>query len=224
MNTTAYQMIQTTSGLTIATGLIVIGIFLGISLLCFTYKEYRYWKYVRITQRKTRPDDQKNIKRHPADTGTQIILGAVICLSILYLISAYNVIQTAKKHGMYQKFSEITWKQTTDGILHTPVETKVPKDITNSIIIFYRFGCPDCEQTYAACKLYFADAPDKVYWVSSRSEQGKKLIKQYPISEVPSGVYIKEPKHGISYILYRKENDKTVLNTEAAQNLLDLQH
>lgn len=224
MDITSYQIINSNSNLTIKQGLALAGFLLCLSIFCFIIKEYRYWKYVRITQRQVRPDEQQKIKRKPIDTITQILLGSMICFSALYLLSAHNIIQTAKEHGMYQSFSEITWKETIENINHTPVETPVPKDPTNSILIFYRFGCPDCAQTYATCKLYFADATDKVYWVSSRSEQGKKLVKQYHITEVPSGVYVRKPQNGITYILYRTKNGKAVLDTDAAQTLLNLQH
>ena len=58
-----------------------------------------------------------------------------------------------------------------------------------------------------------------IYFVSSRSERGKKLLEQYPVDEVPAIVYvrIKESEISKTYteVLYEKiknkNNDETTV-------------
>lgn len=152
------------------------------------------------------------------------MLGAVITvLCMLLTIIGLDVILVASNHGMYT--NDITIEQLLQGVSHSPVEDDLPDDLSGSIILFYRFGCKDCEAVYEELAAYVAEKPN-VYWVSSRSKQGEALRKTYPIESVPTGIYI----HADDTDTYTKktldntdENGNVVLDVDAINRLLYLQ-
>lgn len=122
-------------------------------------------------------------------------------------------------------------------IKNSPIEDTIPDDLDGSIIIYYRFGCTDCEAIYTDLSKSIS-GKNNIYWVSTESKQGKELIKTYPVNSVPSGIYIYSDKqNGNSYVqkpLYKtSENAKNhenaiysndvVLDKTALERLLYLQ-
>jgi uncharacterized C2H2 Zn-finger protein len=123
---------------------------------------------------------------------------------------------------MFQSLNEIKWEQALKALQNTPVEDNIKgKDLKNSIILYYKFGCPDCDAVFALEKNYFKN--NKVYWVSTRSKQGKKLLEKYSVQEVPSGVYIDSNGAGTALILYYSENGESKFDTNNADVLSQLQ-
>ena len=47
------------------------------------------------------------------------------------------------------------------------------------MLIFFRFGCSDCEAVYQDLSLALQNKPD-IYWVSTMSNQGQDLLSKYP--------------------------------------------
>lgn len=129
----------------------------------------------------------------------------------------------AKTHGSYN--TNRSYTELTQSIDSTPVESVLPDKLDGSIIIYYRFGCPDCDAVYSDLSEYLKNK-NNVYWVSTESEQGKTLLKAYPVDVVPSGIYIYRNKTQdlvyIKKILYNKSADIT-LNTASIDRLLELQ-
>ena len=137
--------------------------------------------------------------------------------SLILIGNTASIIYKAKIYGMWQDLSNPKWtlneiqKQTE--LSH--VQSQLPKDenaFYGSIIMYYKFGCPDCG---AIKKEWDAQTPDdpNIYWVSTRSEEGKKLIQKYTANEVPSGIYVHKNGTYTVHILYKKDRDgKPVFN------------
>lgn len=152
----------------------------------------------------------------------QIIIGSISLLAMFYLICGIQTLMQAHIHGMYQ--NNMSWKNMVTAIENTPVEDTLPdnpEDLQNSIILYYRFGCSDCEATFKEEQAYFQGLDD-VYWISTRSEQGKELLKQYPVQHVPAGVYITDTNAGITRTLYLDTDKNVEFHSENAQELITL--
>lgn len=151
---------------------------------------------------------------------------------ICAVISVINVIlyQKAIEHGLYTNDISITKMLT--GINNSPNEDSLPNDINDlkgCIIIYYRFGCKDCEGIYKELTQYISDNNMTVRFISTRSQQGQKLMKIYPIQEVPTGIYIHKNQTGYDEftkkVLYTQtENGESKLLTEAIERLKELQN
>ena len=97
-----------------------------------------------------------------------------------------------------------------------------------ALYIVYRFECPDCEKAYPYIEEKIAHlSPTQrknVWWVPSRTEAGKKFLKQHPIELVPSSVLRLKTGSRID-VLYDDNTKETDHNTidevfeEFTQNL-----
>lgn len=159
-------------------------------------------------------------------------LRVVLCFCAIAVLacaagSAYGMLRynTAKKHGLYS--SNITFSQLNTSIENSPEESVLPEDLSGTVVIYYKFGCEDCEAIYPDLKAALGGSA--VYWVSTQSEQGKELLKTYPVEDVPSGIYIRQDNYNDSVpftakLLYTSdENGNIVLDKQAIERLLYLQ-
>ena len=86
------------------------------------------------------------------------------------------------------------------------------------IVIFYRYGCKDCEGIYNELVDMTDNVESNIYWVASRTENGKELVKQFNIVTVPSAVVIIQNEDWnknayVRYVLYEEQKtNETVLN------------
>lgn len=139
---------------------------------------------------------------------------ALICLTATYA--------KAKTHG-YFKDANVTVAELWKGIHGTPEQSDIPSDIetrTQCLILYFKFGCPDCAATHKDIEAAVGHLDD-TYWVSSRSDIGRKLLEKYPVPEVPSAVYIKKDGTYLTYILYKSTDNGPVVNDEALTELLN---
>lgn len=126
-------------------------------------------------------------------------------------------------HGM--KSLDIDIPQMFNSIKLSPSEDTLPENLDDSIIIYYRFGCKDCEAIYDDISR-FTDQMDNTYYVCIDSEQGKKLLKEFPVEEVPSAIYVRKNKNDKSLMYTRKtlykENDKkeVIFNEDEFERLI----
>ena len=119
--------------------------------------------------------------------------GLLICIVIIGLIMSIAIssaitFSTAIKHGMYKTDTPIAAMLKCNE--KTPVESELPDDISGKLIIYYRYDCPDCHDTYDEMRKMCEAANVDPLWVSTRSQQGKKLMEDYPPTEVPAGLFI----------------------------------
>jgi hypothetical protein len=154
----------------------------------------------------------------------RVLTFTTVLASILVHRSIYDQLytyQTAKQHG-YQDGLTVNAESLWRGIHKSPEESKLPEnpdELKQSLIIYYRFGCRDCEAHYQAIKTAVQPYTN-VYWISSRSEQGKKLRETYPVEAVPTGVYITKDGTGLTYVLYTQLQNQTRLNEDELQSML----
>ena len=172
------------------------------------------------------------------NTGLKILLFAGTALGILGIIAivGYATIDgMAKKHGAFDStYLAQPISKTMNSIKHGYIEDSdtIPKeteDLYGKIIIFFKFGCPDCEAIHDAldAKGFIGNDSDDIYFVSSKSELGNSLLTSMDIEleEVPSILYIKKNEDIIPYtlyILYKKENKKSVLDEEVLDRIIEL--
>ena len=132
----------------------------------------------------------------------------------------------AYSHGMVD--SNITLQQAKTRIENSPEEDIPPANKKGVIFIYYKFGCEDCEAVYHELKQAFEKANVNVYWVSTQTENGKKLLDSYPVEEVPTGIYVRKQNYNdaLSYTqkkLFYKQGNEYHIDEEAIARLVLLQ-
>lgn len=196
--------------------LIITTTILCITILClvYTYKN----KHTKI---QNSPD--KKTKKILILITIRTILLSLTIIAAMFLSQEVKLYKIAKQHGMETndtaKISEIY-----QAIETLPIESKLPetKDLKNKLIIYYKFGCHDCESIHN--KLYnIIKNYDNVYIVYTRSKQGKQLRETFPVKKVPSGLYIQSDGTPVTLPLYDKNSDGTaVINSTNINTLLTL--
>ena len=139
-------------------------------------------------------------------------IASFLCLITVSIITAIGF-----SHGMYDMHTTVT--ETIDYIGKTPVESQIPDDLSNKLVIYYKFDCADCHAIYADLKKATQDYD--VIWVSTRSKNGKKLRKTYPVEYVPTGIAFNSDKQYISFVLYKSENGKIILDSSNLDLILN---
>ncbi len=137
------------------------------------------------------------------------LLFAIICVLIFI---KYN--NTALKYGAYKN---VQWSQTIQEIIDCEKvgyteSPDIPDDLSGCIVIYFKYGCPDCRDIHDDLMTYLSLHPiDKLYFVSTRSDKGKELMVKYPVVEIPTAIYVRQKESNISdiyqEILYYKAND-----------------
>lgn len=73
----------------------------------------------------------------------------------------------------------------------TPVMDKLKTAQPGDIIIYYKFGCKDCEAIYRDINSD-TDGLENIYYIETRSAYGQALLQDYPVNQVPALVLVKE--------------------------------
>lgn len=212
---------------------IVLGLFIGIMALICAVLVYK--NFTQEIQPNT--DTSENIKfiklaqklhakiRTPISIYklTIYLLTMIFCLSVsligfLYTASVTSLAITAYQHGMYQ--TNLNIKDIQKAINASPIQSKLPNDLKNNLIIYYKFGCHDCESIYNELSDTLKNT--QVYWISVKSNTGKKLLDKYPVSDVPAGLYITNNNTGVTKTLSKSINNQTILDLDNLNYLLDL--
>lgn len=166
-----------------------------------------------------------------------IILTITTLLSCITMVGTFAMQTIASNRG-FSNFSMPVSKVITS-IMNSPKADKFPEDPSGSILILYKFGCPDCEAVYDDLKE--AVEGHDVYWIPTTDPNFVTLKEQYgdkthlkdgkPTIDVPAGIYIhKDPEKmngrtGTLYTLYHTDIDGTVhLDESALTRLFKLQN
>ena len=181
-------------------------------------------------------NDTDTKKKNIITTSLSFVAFVVILMFGMALISTLQLYNTAKAHGYSKternypiehiwksidlspaetKLDKQTWKQ-----IEESIDSKTnPECLENKIIIYYRFGCPDCEATFHDLYDKTKNNPN-IYWFASRSKHGKMLMQKYAVPEVPSGAYINKDR-GFAYRqLYKKVGGKSVIDEDNLDQLI----
>lgn len=134
-------------------------------------------------------------KKEHRTLSKKIIYFICILYACSVLLFATSVVfrSVAIKHGAWGDFEK---KETFYSVIVNSkngfVESAdIPEDLRGSIIIYFKYGCPDCNGIHDELLQAIKDHPEsRIYYVSTRSETGKKILARYHIDAVPSAVYI----------------------------------
>lgn len=152
--------------------------------------------------------------------------GLAVCALGLYAGSSLvQTMESAYARGMPAD-AGYTVGEIKSRIRTTPVQSVLPGDLKGSIIIYYKFGCRDCESVYYDI-IRAAGESERCFFVSTQSAQGRSLLESYPVAEVPSAVYVKQ-NSGVPYVAYKlflraEDSDAVGFDRDAWDRLLVLQ-
>ena len=203
-----------------------------ISTILITILEYQYQKTTDTNElerflAKECPELCDNSNEHRTKQKSlflcKIILYSSILMTTILIAATWHTMQIARTHGCTNAQLK---KTTTNDIWHSidysPAEDTLPEDKNSKIILYYKFGCKDCEAIYQDLYLQTKDIPD-IYWIATRSEQGINLRKQYPVKNVPSGIAVNHTGNTLTKVLYRKNRNQTTLDTDNLSELIRFQ-
>ena len=159
-------------------------------------------------------------KKQPLVITLCVLATFLILFSLIMATSIYETYTTARIHGYYKGLdanADVIWKH----IHRSPEEDVLPDDLHGKIIIYFRFGCPDCSAVYPELSKKLMEIKD-VYWISSRSPQGKQLLQSYPVDEVPSALYVKADGTYSTIILYEKIDKESYLDNKGLEDFLTM--
>lgn len=145
---------------------------------------------------------------------------ATICAITLTFLSGIELLdlkQDINNYSVkyYSGYLDMSVHDFTDKIKKTWL-AKTPKPNQKGIlVVVYKFGCPDCESVYEPINRTLPHNNKNIYYVSSQSPYGKKLVKKAGLTNVPSLVYItkhdkKQPYYSTSLIYNRELDMNTV--------------
>lgn len=153
----------------------------------------------------------------------------IICILILIYMSI--LVAVSSSHGLKslaESKGETLWDMPAAALSFNGFsEDTLPEDTRGAIIIFVKYGCPDCDGIASTIRDFANN--DNVYIIHSTSAVGQELIARYNITDVPSAVYVRinDYNGGLEYTqksLYTTDELGNIIpNLENIQRLLELQ-
>lgn len=149
-----------------------------------------------------------------------ICMMTIIMLSAMGIYGLLDTIRVAKQHGFADSLGAIRADNMWEIIDRTPVNDSIPEDRNGCIFLFYRFGCADCDATYQDI-IDATSGLDNVYWIATRTKEGKAFAEELDVDVVPKGVYVQKDGTVLLFTLYKRlGNGDTVINEDSLANLL----
>lgn len=156
----------------------------------------------------------------------KIFAAASAAVFIPYMVTAVMACVHGADLESLQRFGIL---RTVRAIQNSPIADRNGSlDQQGNILIYYRFGCGDCEAVYDSLKEATAGKAD-IYWVASRQSAGQELLQKYAVPEVPAGVVILGDGMYVSHVLGNSVYDQlngienVQMDTYALDRLLELQ-
>ena len=141
---------------------------------------------------------------------------ATICTITLTFLSGIELLdlkQDINNYSVkyYDGYLNMSIRDFTSHIKKTWLAKEPKPNQKGILVVVYKFGCPDCESVYEPINRILPHNNKNIYYVSSQSPYGKKLVKKTGLTNTPSLVYItkhdkKQPYYSTS-LLYNKELD-----------------
>lgn len=171
------------------------------------------------------PSEMNQMRRAVSLFKIVALISLMIALSLLSTFMYYDA--TAKKYGAYDDYykrdsiRDIQYS-VSKGFIDQSKE--LPENLEGCIIIYVKYGCIDCDKIHDGITSYLKEnKTDNIYFVSTKSEQGKKLLEKYPVSAVPTGVYILKNQNNDSNmyaeVIYDAYADETATDIFVPENL-----
>lgn len=197
-------------------------IYLAISLL------------VLVAMRVMRQNGKATAETKPDEHSRQRIVYAIALAVNIASLAAIVIMALIYSQGAQRGMTMDDWKTMSLGEViaaneKTPVSQTLPNDRNGSIVILYKYDCPDCEAIYGQLDDAIRDTGAKdVHFVASSSETGRELIKEGDIPTAPTGIYLRHEAldngAAITHIpLATSNGNETVLDTAALKRLVLLQ-
>lgn len=156
----------------------------------------------------------------------KIFAAASAVVFISYMVTAVMACVHGADLESLQRFGIL---RTVRAIQNSPIADRNGNlDQQGNILIYYRFGCGDCEAVYDSLKVATAGKED-IYWVASRQSVGRELLQKYAVQEVPAGVVILGDGMYVSHVLGNSVYDQLngtediQMDAYALDRLLELQ-
>lgn len=156
----------------------------------------------------------------------KIFAAASAVVFISYMVTAVMACVHGADLESLQRFGIL---RTVRAIQNSPIADRNGSlDQQGNILIYYRFGCGDCEAVYDSLKAATAGKED-IYWVASRQSVGRELLQKYAVQEVPAGVVILGDGMYVSHVLGNSVYDQLngtediQMDAYALDRLLELQ-
>lgn len=156
----------------------------------------------------------------------KIFAAASAAVFIPYMATAIMACVHGADPETLQRFGIL---RTVQAIQNSPIADRNGNlDQQGNILIYYRFGCGNCEAVYDSLKAATAGKED-IYWVASRQSVGRELLQKYAVPEVPAGVVILGDGMYVSHVLGNSVYDQLngtediQMDTYALDRLLELQ-
>lgn len=156
----------------------------------------------------------------------KIFAAASAVVFISYMVTAVMACVHGADLESLQRFGIL---RTVRAIQNSPIADRNGNlDQQGNILIYYRFGCGDCEAVYDSLKAATAGKED-IYWVASRQSVGRELLQKYAVQEVPAGVVILGDGMYVSHVLGNSVYDQLngtediQMDAYALDRLLELQ-
>lgn len=104
-------------------------------------------------------------------------------------------------------------KQNTPNKATDPILTE-STDERPVIYIFYKVGCPTCQENFSAIKKAIKNYQGEasIYWVNVESDLGEKMVDAYELTNVPSLVYVNSKNQYQTYSMTTKIDSDTILS------------
>lgn len=178
----------------------------------------------------------RKMRKHKSDpdakySRTIYIPPVITGIFLIGLIGLFAIQITGYRHGMTtNQWKSSTVKEIIESNKLSHVNQKLPDNPGGSIVIVYKYACPDCEAIYDELMTAIEEnGITDIYFVASNSEDGQYLVENAYIKYVPSGVYIRnEPlsdgTYLTNYLLCDVDEDgNAFFNSLALSRLIDLQ-
>lgn len=91
----------------------------------------------------------------------------------------------------------------------------VGADLTDTVVVFYRFGCPDCEATHADIVEWAQANGLRLRWVSTRSDEGRAVFGATTLTEVPSMLATSATGERLELVVYTTTDGEAHVSTDA---------
>ena len=219
------------------TYLIIIGIIVTINIITIVTAErarYKLGKHLQNLKHQQNlmtadTDDTDKVTfdgfiRETKHRDNIFVILTILAFTLIILCSAgaYAITDTyliAKDHG-YNAGPNVNIASLWTHIHTSPVEDEIPGTVEGKLFILYRFGCADCNDTYEDIRTKLEGISD-TYWIASRSDQGQAFLKEHPVPEVPTALYIKQDGTELTFKLYKTlSTGKSVIDEDNFTDLL----
>lgn len=196
-----------------------------------------------MLRKKAEPDGQtEQVSTTKPSLVTWKVIFAVFAIMAMSLSLFHGwLYKSAIDHGAYG--DDIEKSETVTSVMNhhrhgfIDQSAELPEDLSGCLVIMFKYGCIDCTDTHdqiVATMDQYSD-PDlqhRIYTVSSTTEVGKKLIEEYDVEAVPSGIYVYNDPSGrdqpyvtkVLYDIFEKDNPAAKFLPNELKELLSLQN